>query len=294
MRYRSWRGFTLVEMLLGLVVSSVVAAAVLGVTIRQQRLAQALGAIINVRRAVREGADMLRYDLRAAAPRFGGVYALGPDFIEFRSSIGTSVACAIDSSRTAVVIPSRGTNGAALTTWVVAPDPGDTVLVLDDAASDSSVRWRPYVLATAPSRTGTCPRNGVLRGSEDSASDAVTIHITAPLGAGIQPGSALRFVRRVRYQIYRAGDGEWYLGYLDCISTRALPCAGVQPVSGPYSASGAAFQYFDSDGVSTTDRLRVARIEIALRASSRTSLRVGGLPGGRYADSIALTITPRN
>lgn len=288
------RGFTLVEILLGLVATSLIAAIVLAVTLRQQRLARALGAIANTRRALHEGADMLRYDLRAAAPAAHGVYAIGPDFIEFRLPTGGSVICGMDPSHSALVIPGRGPAAASLTAWVIAPEASDTVLVLDSSVPDDSVRWRSYVLAAAPSPNGECLGDGRSLIGADSTARAFTLQLTAPLDAGVPVGAALRFVRRVRYERYRAGDGEWYLGYLDCLPTRATPCASVQPVSGPYAPSGIVFQYFDSSGAPTTDPARVSRITISLRAASHSAIQVGGLLAGPFTDSLTFSVVPRN
>ena len=111
---RARSAFTLVELLVGIVITGLVATAVLAVTVREQRLARALGGIATARRTVREGADVLRYDLRAAQPA-DGVYAAGADFIELRVPIGSSVICGIDAARATLVLPRRG--GTTPSAW---------------------------------------------------------------------------------------------------------------------------------------------------------------------------------
>ena len=50
-----------------------------------------------------------------------------------------------------------------------------------------------------------------------------------------QVGTPIRVTRRTRYSLYRAGDGDWYLG------RRTMGPAGwdvAQPVAGPLSSAG--------------------------------------------------------
>ena len=290
---RGARGTTLVELLAVLVLLALVAAAIMRVTVGEQRFVDAVGRVIEARRAVLEGADIPRRDLREIAAASGGIYAMAADMVESRSPIGTSVICEVDSARTGVSIPGRD-SWSALTSWVASPRQGDTVLVLDVASDSVPPVWRPHALAVDPLAGGICPvSSGLARSPADEAA-ALRLRLTPPLEPTIGPGAALRFVRRTRYQLYRAGDGRWYLGYQDCLATRAVPCGTIQPVSGPYSAAGIRFVFSDRAGAETSDPASVARIDVVSRATSGLPLRAAGFAQGIYSDSIVASIALRN
>ncbi|HKV52959.1 MAG TPA: prepilin-type N-terminal cleavage/methylation domain-containing protein [Gemmatimonadaceae bacterium] len=283
-------GFTLVEMLIGVVVSSIVGAATLALTVHHERLGRALDRILITRRATREASDALRYDLRALAPRRQDIYAIGEAFVEFRLSAGFAVVCAIDSSRTVVSIPARSSSGPSLTSWIVAPEAGDTAMVLLPAANPDSATWSTAQLNSAPSRGRACPPEFADAG--DPATSLV-LRLTAPLATGAGVGAAMRLFRRARYELYRASDGAWYLGFQDCLATRATPCAIIQPVAGPYPARGIQFRFLDSAAAPTALSSRVTRIDIVVRSTAALGPRIPGLPAV-FGDSVLLTITPRD
>lgn len=282
--------FTLVEMLIGVVVSTIVGAATLTLTIHHERLARALDRILITRRAVREAADALRYDLRVLAPPRSGIYAIGAAFVEFRLATGFSVACSIDSTRKVVSIPGRSPSAPSLTSWIVAPEAGDTAMMLLPAADPDSATWSNAALNAAPARGRPCPPEFADAGD---ATSSLVLRLTTPLPARAGSGAAIRFFRRARYELYRASDGAWYLGFQDCLATRATACAIIQPVAGPYPARGIQFQFLDSAAVPTTIPSRVARIDVVVRSTAALGPRIPGLPSA-FGDSVLLTITPRD
>lgn len=281
-------GFTLAELLVGLVVTSLVAAATTTIAVHHEHLAFALEQIMEARRALREGADALRYDLRSTAPQQDAIYSMGASFVEFRMATGLSVLCALDSTRTVLVFPARTPPTPNLTSWIVAPEPGDTVMIL--SAGSTSTRWDTHAVASAPMSGRECSPTVIANGGDASA---LVLRVTAPVASDVGAGAVLRFVRRARYELYRAADGGWYLGFIDCLSTRATPCATVQPVSGPYTRGGLQFRFLDSTNAPTADPHRVARIDVVLRAQSAARLHVPGIRPGAFADSVLFTIRPR-
>lgn len=281
-------GFTLAEVLVGLVVAAVVGTATMTIAVRQGHLAFALEQVMESRRALREGADALRYDLRSTAPQHGAIYSIGASFVEFRMATGFSILCGLDSTRTLLVFPGRTLSAPNLTSWIVAPEPGDTVMIF--SAGSDSVRWDTHAVASAPMTGRLCSPNFVAAGADAST---LAIRVAAPVASDVGAGAVLRFVRRARYELYRAADGGWYLGFVDCLSTRARPCATVQPMSGPYTRGGLQFRFLDSADAQTTDPRRVARIDVVLRAQSAAPLHVPGITPGVFADSVLFTIRPR-
>ncbi|HET7553225.1 MAG TPA: prepilin-type N-terminal cleavage/methylation domain-containing protein [Gemmatimonadaceae bacterium] len=287
------RGTTLVELLVVLVLLAIVGGATMHVAVGQQRFLAAVERVMEVHRTSREGADIPRQELRIMAPASGAIYGMAADRVEFRSLIGASVICEFDSSRTTVSIPGR-LAWSGLTSWVVAPRERDTVLVFD-AASDSTLpRWRVHTLATAPDPGGRCPTVSGLARTSAEENDALSFRLTPPLESSVGAGASLRFVRRARYQLYRAGDGYWYLGFLDCAPARSVPCSTIQPVSGPFAPAGVRFTFVDSTGTVTADPAHVARVDVLSRAESDAPLRAMGLALGVYSDSVLASIALRN
>ena len=110
--------------------------------------------------------------------------------------------------------------------------------------------------------------------------------VSPPLDSPIAPGALVRLVRHARYELYRSSDSRWYLGYLDCLATRATPCNVVQPVAGPFAPGGISLAYLDRTGALTADPTRIARIDVLAVAARRSSPAV--------LDSLATTIALRN
>lgn len=287
------RGTTLAELLVALVLFAIVGGAALGVLASQQRFAHRALERLAARRAARDAADALRSDLRPLAPSRGDLLAIGANRIEFRGAIGSSVVCAVGPARDVLHVPPRDAAGGALTSWVVPPVAGDTLLVRVPAPLPDGAEWEAYALAADPAR-GACPLAGGLVASVAESSTAIALRVTPPLSPGVRAGAPVRVVRRERYELYRGGDGGWYLGFADCRAGRATPCATVQPVSGPFAPGGIAFSYRDATGAETTTPSLARSVRVLLVGRGTTGSSVSGPGVGAAAESLAITITPRN
>jgi hypothetical protein len=280
------RGASLIELVVVIVLLAAVGSAVMGVVIHQERFYRAQADAIESRATVRDAATVLGSELRALTPRDGDLYSTAVSAVDYRTTLAQSAICTIAPSRRSITIPPEHLAAGAPLTWIgTQPEAGDTLLIL---ASDSTLgdRWDRHVLTSAPSSSGTCPVTSGLTTSASEASAALTLALSPQLDSAIAPGALVRIVRRARYELYRASDSRWYLGYLDCLSSRATPCNAVQPVSGPFVPSGIQLAYLDAAGAPTTDPMRVARIDVLAIASRR------GAPG--TLDSLATTIALRN
>lgn len=289
----SRQGTTLLELLVVLVLLSMLGGAIMHVAVAQQRFLDAAERVVEARRTAREGADIPRQELRAVAPASGGIYDMAADYVEFRSLIGASVVCDIDSTRTRVSIPGRQA-WSGLTSWVVPPREGDTLVVFDAASDSSPLRWRLHTLASAPAPVGHCAAASGLAPIQADESAALSFELDPPLELSAETGAPLRFFRRVRYELYRAGDGRWYLGFLDCAPARSVSCSAVQPVAGPFAPAGVRFAFRDSTGALTSHPAGVARIDVLSRATSDAPLRAMGFALGIHSDSVLASISLRN
>ena len=278
-------GTSLVELIVVIVLLAAIGSATLGVVIHQERFYREQSSAIDARASVRDAISVLQSDLRALTPSDGDLYAINPNAVEFRATLSQSAICTISPSRQSVTIPPAQLASGAPITWLgTQPEAGDTLLVMaGDSLGDS---WQRHVLTVAPSSTGSCPTSSGLTTSAAESASALTLTFTPPLDLAIAPGALLRVVRRARYELYRASDSRWYLGYLDCLASRATPCNTVQPVSGPFEPLGIRLAYLDRGGAFTADPFRVARIDVLAIASRRSSPAT--------LDSLATTIALRN
>lgn len=290
-------GLTLVELVVALTLFSLIATIMLTLLRGQQRFHTGSLEIIDTRRSTRQAIDLLYGELRAASS--ADLYAISDVSIAFRTTIGASHLCAIDSLRASIALPStRTARVAALSTFVTWPRAGDSVLIFDpgEAAEPDDDRWHPHVLVTPPSG-GTCPPRPFGLAADAIESAGIAFGVAPPVTTTTVVGAPLRFFRPASYSLYRGSGATWMLGYSSCAGGA---CTMRQPLSGPYlpfasgGEGGVAFSYFDAFGAPTGDRSRVARIDVVARARSASMLEVGHVRGQRYQDSLAVTIALRN
>lgn len=279
-------GTSLVELVIVIVLLAVIGSATLAVVIHQERFYRGQADAIDARATVRDVASVLQSELRALTPSDGDLYAITPSAVDFRATLAQSVVCTVAPSRSSVTIPPERLATGAPLTWIgTRPEAGDTLLVLASGSTPGDI-WSRHVLTAAPSTTGSCPTATGFTTTAAESSAALTLSLSPPLDTAIATGALVRVVRHARYELYRASDSRWYLGYLDCLASRATPCNVVQPVAGPFAPAGIQLAYLDLAGARITDPWRVARIDIlaiAARRSSPTTL-----------DSLATTIALRN
>ena len=146
--------------------------------------------------------------------------------------------------------------------------------------------WRRHVLTAAPSSAGTCPVSSGFTPRLPSRRPRSRSHSARRSTPPSSRAPSVRIVRRARYELYRASDSRWYLGYLDCLATRATPCNVVQPVSGPFAIGGIQLSYLGANGAPAVDRWHVARIDLVAVAERRVTPDT--------LDSLATTIALRN
>jgi prepilin-type N-terminal cleavage/methylation domain-containing protein len=173
-------GFTLPELLVGLVVAGMISSAALGLLAAQLRLARDVGSRTTAAHAVRVASTVLSGELRRMAGQ--DLRALGRDSIAIRAFRGSAIPCA--RSGQYLVVRYRGDR---------LPDPGkDSVVVISASAAESVVR-----LAEVRPATGhTCTvREGELAAawSLAPAADSAAFLLLFEAGSYYLSGSALRY-----------------------------------------------------------------------------------------------------
>ena len=290
-------GVTLVELVVALTLFGVVATVMLTILRGQQRFHTGSLEIIDTRRSVQQAIDLLYGELRATST--ADIYSITDSSIAFRSVIAASHLCAIDSTRSSLILPAtRARRVPPLSTVLTLPRAGDSLLIFDpgEAPEPDDDAWRRHVLLADPG-SGNCPPRPFGLAADAIEAAGFAIRVAPPLTQTATVGSPVRVFRPASYSLYRGSGATWMLGYSSCA---AGTCAARQPLSGPYlpfatgGEGGIAFRYFDSDGAPTTAPARVARIDVVARARSASTLDAGHVRGQRYGDSLAATIALRN
>lgn len=300
---RGKTGFTLVELAVVLAILGVLGSAMGALFMRQQRFYRGASEMLYARQGVRDAMEVLAIDLRGVSV-MDTVRLLADSAIEVFAPIGGSVVCQVVAGYD-VGLPAVSASDNTLTWFLLQPDTGDLALFYRGDVANVG-RWeRHRITGFAPRPlTSTCPASSGLAHDEDvvAGRQGFQVSLEAPLSNAVVPGAPVRFIRRGRYSLYRASDGDWYLGYRRCNAIGSSVCGAIQPLSGPYrsyssnpGSSGLLFEYFDSRGVrlDASSPLDLARIDVSARAESRHHL---GVEGRAFtpSDSATLSIAIRN
>lgn len=294
------RGLTIVELLVTMAVAGIALAMIASVSLRQQRVFGDLAEQAAVAGQLREASSVLPIDLRAVSPAAGDVREARDTALELRATIASGVVC--DSAAgmfvLAPAIDGAGTRAAYLTPV----EAGDSLWVLSPVAlGDTDDVWRAYRIAGVMSTAaGACAAQGprLSDGESHVARTAITV---VPPPAARSIGMPVRVTRPVRYSIYHASDGAWYLGEKDW-SNASAKFNGIQPVAGPFlaAAGGVVFKYIDSLGIGlpspVADPRGIALVRIELHGQTKNATRVLGAAGsaGKRADSSVVVVSLRN
>jgi prepilin-type N-terminal cleavage/methylation domain-containing protein len=299
-RHARRKGITLIEVIVVLVLIGVVGGAI-GITlVRQQRFYRGTTELLQSREGVRDAMELLSTEIRGMAVA-DTVRLLADSAIEFFANVGSSVVCQ-RLGATSLGLPGVAAGrGNALTALTTTPDTGDIAAFHNDSID----AWERHRISGFGPRSlaVTCPPSSELGGNADVTSGSIgfLLLLATPPSARISVGAPVRFLRRGRYSLYHASDGDWYLGYRRCNAVGASTCGAIQPLSGPYRGyssdpgrTGLGFEYFDRSGKALApdeSPLDIARIDITARAESRHRINVEGrvsIPSDSATISIAL------
>jgi hypothetical protein len=275
-------------MIVSLSLLGLVAVAITSTLMRQTRSARAAAELTELRDQLREGAHIMVSDLRSVSAATGDIYPglMGKHSIEFRSTFGASVLCAMSGPSIIHLPPNTQlASGARFSHVRQRVDPGHGLLIFDEGATDDvgDDAWLLRTITTVVNTPNACTASS-FSSTADVSLLSYRIELNAPLPATVTAGAPVRFVERVRYALYQSSDNKWYLGHCESASL-SVSCAPLQPLSGPYSPpdadqgsgqGGLDLYYYDAGGLTTVDPLRVSRIDIALRGSASSALSLAG------------------
>lgn len=300
---RNRRGTSLAELVVVLAMLGMIGSMIGLTVVRQQRFYRGATELLAAREVVRDAMELLSTDIRALS--FADtVRVMADSAIEFFASIGSSVICQ-GVGTGAVGLPPPRSSGNTLSAFLAQPDTGDLAVFYGDSIG-SGDRWERHRIVGLSSRSlaTSCPASSGFSDQSDldAGRTGYVVNLATPLGAGIRLATPVRFIRRGRYSLYRAADGDWYLGYRRCNALGASVCGAIQPLSGPYRpyssnrrATGFLLEYFDAAGerLDPASPLALSRVDITARSTISRQL-LGDGRAKEYSDSATVSVALRN
>ncbi|MGI8400239.1 MAG: prepilin-type N-terminal cleavage/methylation domain-containing protein [Gemmatimonadaceae bacterium] len=297
------RGLSLVELLVVVALTGLVGSIIAGTLSRQQRFYGDAAEVGFVRESVRDAIDVLSTDIRQMSAA-DTVRLRADSAIEFFSTIGSSVVCKLDGNE--IGLPIVRTSGNSLGAALTQPDTGDLAAFYSDSGSNGG-KWERHRILGVDSRSvaSSCPISSGFSTQSDveAGTTSLVLVLASAVSSPVHPGRPVRFLRRGRYSLYHASDGDWYLGYRRCNAIGPSVCGATQPISGPYRSysanaqtSGLVFEYFDSTGQRlgpTASPFALARVDITARGERRNRFSTSGV-SGRVSDSATVAVAIRN
>ncbi len=297
-------GIALIEVVIAIVVAGIVLSLISSISVRQQRLLSEIADAVAVAAQLREISTILPTDLRSVAVAARDVREATDTSIELRSTIATAVVC--DSTSNGVLLAPSSSGAATYAGFATSVEPGDTAWIF--TAGDSADAWQPSAIASvstvnAGARGAQCAASGPQLGDSARALPRLSIGLAPPtISMNALIGLPIRVTRSVRYSLYRASDGGWYVGEREW-NPATLRFSGIQPVSGPFlpaTAGGMSLTYLDSAGATLpaplADTRAIAAIRSSFRAQSkRMSTELGSAASsGRRIDSATVVTLLHN
>ncbi len=289
-------GLTLAELLVSMTVAGVVLSMIASVSAREQRVFADLADRAALAGQLRDASSVLPIDLRSVASAAGDIRDARDSSLEIRATIASAVVC--DSTATSIILAPAIGGAATHASVVTSIEAGDTLWLL--SVTDTAV-WKPYRVAAAGNApAGQCAPRGPQLADSARIRPRTSVSLATTPTATI--GMPARVTRPVRYSIYRASDGAWYLGEKDWSNTSAK-FNTIQPVAGPFlaaAAGGVVFRYADSLGAAiaspVADRTSIASIRVELRGQTSAPARAIGAAQstGKRTDSSIVIVSLRN
>jgi prepilin-type N-terminal cleavage/methylation domain-containing protein len=237
---RAERGFTLVEIMLALVITLVVAGALHDVLRSTQRLSRAQMGQAALQSNLRAGAIVVANELRELGT--ADIIRASSGAITYRAMRGVGFLCQPPTATT-LMIARAGFTGQR------DPQPArDSLLVF--VPGDSGGSWLEVGLA-AVSTSVPCP--------DGSPAIGLTVP-NASVMSGLEPGTPVRTTEVMELRLYQSDSKSW-LGARSVTAGEAI-----QPLVGPLAdGSGFSLEFLTGTGDATLDLGRIAGIRAKVR-----------------------------
>jgi prepilin-type N-terminal cleavage/methylation domain-containing protein len=303
------RGFTLVELLVGLILLVAVGAITYQLLVNTQRVSRYQNQHIGMQDNVRSGSLIIANELRevgydqitaAGLPliqaRFVGsafavgtnsdLLAIGPDSITYRAPRGLGYTCQLIPATNNVVVynPLAGDRKWQALRTLTTTD-SLMLYVENDPSIAGDDLWLTVGL-TAPQAAQNCPDG--TPGIRFTIGIPAALAITVPTTFGnMVVGGPVRAFEVMQMRSYVSGGKAW----LGMRSRPSVAATVIEPVLGPLanSAQGLAFTYKNATNGPALLATDVRSILVSLRSVSDERVRTTG----RYANVDSLTMTTR-
>lgn len=283
------RGFTLIELIVGLLLVGVLSIAVHRILVSTQRNTHLIAQRIDVQQNVRSTAHYLSTVLRELNAGDGDIVSVGSDSMRVRGMRWTGVLCDAPTLnggnvrlriRRSKYFGSRAPS-AALDSVLIYQE-NDPTQRLDD-------RWVPGGLVS--SSNATC--------ADGAPATRLTVSVPVAEGgpdtvvAAVTPGAPVRGFQIEELSLGVEADGRTWLSRRT--ANRSGSWTSREPILGPFqAASGIQLTFFDSLGAATGVPAQVASMAVTVRGESRDVAR-GSAGNIAYArDSLATWVALRN
>ena len=307
------RGFTLVELMIGLILLLAVGGVTYKLLVNTQRVSRSQGQHIGMQDNVRSGALILAGELHEAgydeitptsqalittwlgsAPAQGSnpdLIAIGPDSITYRAMRAIGYTCSLVSGTPEIVVRNSATIAFSQIRSLTSTD-SLLLYVENDPSIAGDDIWFAVGITGAPTDQN-CP--------DGTAGKRIPVAFPATLtgigldankvfNTGMLVGGPVRGFETMQVRSYTSGGKLW-------LGMRPRPTAGttIEPVLGPL-ANGAAvgdqglrLDYYDATNAVTAVRNNVRSVQVSLRSISDEVVRTTG----RYAAVDSLTLSTR-
>lgn len=259
----SERGFTLVEALIALTISGVVASALLSLVIAQSRFYDRTDDQTTAEQSAQATFDLVSAELRSAGA--SDLLAAEPDSVTFRYDIIRGIVCdATGADEVALYLYDRTTNAGLTSSFFGIAVSGPFV---EDFEYEDG--WNP-----TPSASGSGPKSDCLAAGEaglGSSSDYLRLSgWTSRFATGVPERGAM--IRGYGKLTFKLAGSTFFSG-------RSALWRGTQELLGPFAA-GASFAYVMDDGsvqssVTSSDFVDVVAVRLTATALGEGSNRYG-------------------
>jgi prepilin-type N-terminal cleavage/methylation domain-containing protein len=277
------RGFTLIELVVGMVLTAIVSTAIMTVLVNSQRLYMQQTQRVKVTDNVRSAMSVLPGEIRelnAGDPAGSDIITMTSTSLRYKAMRNLYVTCRAGVTGTQQLVLQPTSLGLRPL------DPTrDSALVFVDADSttDDDDQWLHLDLVSA-SAGAACPGG--------APSLTITVNAGPDLG-GVTAWSPARSFEIVEVQLYEDAAGSWWLGGHGFDKSTGT-WDGLQQVAGPLTASGLTFSYFDAAGGAAATVDEVTRVGIALTGRSGQRVRTPLGSTAYLLDSMTTQVALRN
>src|SRR5262249_31138143 len=151
-------------------------------------------------------------DLRGAAVASGDLREATDTSIDVRETLASAIVC--DTAGQAIVLAPPVAGASTFATVIGNVEAGDAAWVF--SPDDSVPSWREHkVLAASPTRAGQCVAGGPHLTGAALGAQRIALTLDSISQPSSLVGRPLRITRPIRFSLYRATDGNWYLGARD-------------------------------------------------------------------------------